>query len=108
MGDGHQVGVVGGQVGQAGGGRGVAFVGNVVGRAGEAIDGRDGLAQVRRAQHGRDREILVMGYRRGPRGNVRLRGLLKWLWRGSCSGWGCGRYFGRGGAGSIVHPRIVA
>jgi hypothetical protein len=56
----HQVGAKCGQIGQALRGRGVALVGQVIGRAREAVDGDDGRPQRRRAQQRRDREIFVM------------------------------------------------
>ena len=55
-----QVAAIAGQRGQALGGAGIALIGQVVGGAGEVVDGRNGRAQARRAQPGGDRKILVM------------------------------------------------
>ena len=51
---------VGGQVGQALRGGGIALVGDVVGRAGKPIDGGNHRAQVWRAQPGRDRKVFFV------------------------------------------------
>ena len=43
-------------------GAGVAFVGQVIGRAGKVVNGGNGRTQVRWAQHGRHRKVFVVLY----------------------------------------------
>ncbi len=58
--DAAQILAVGGQIGGALRGRGVALVGQVVGGAREAVDRGDRRAQRRRAQHRGDGKVLVV------------------------------------------------
>ena len=59
-GDGEQVGAERGEVGDARFRCRIAFVGDVVGRAREAVDRADRRTQLRRAEPGGNRELLVM------------------------------------------------
>ena len=97
-----QVGQVGRQVVQAGGRCGVAFIGNVVGRAGKGVDGGNRLAQVRRAQQRGDREVFVVRHGCGQGRGGRRRGGGTGRSGNGCS---CrGRWAGGvGGAVAVVH-----
>ena len=57
---GQQVSAVAGQIAQPGGGGRIAFIGQVVRRAGELVNSGNGRAQARRAQPGSDGKVFVM------------------------------------------------
>src|SRR5690606_10722367 len=93
-GGGQQVAPHVGQQGQARFGRGIPFIGDIVGRAREVVDGHDGRAQGRRTQPGGDREVLVVpdGARQG--GRRWIVGSVGPVGRGRLAGWGHGRDVG--------------
>ena len=59
---GSQIGFVERQVLRSLGGAGLAFVGQVVGGAGEVVNGHHGRPQMRWTQDGGDRKVFVMVY----------------------------------------------
>jgi len=58
--DRHEISAKRGQVGEARVGRRIAFIGDVVGRAGEAVDRNDRRTKLRRTQPGGHRKVFVV------------------------------------------------